>query len=194
MDGTAYINMGLMPVKVLIPMGFGKDGKGAILRESPTMALGTLAANAGLIMTGGNSIGTDMLERFRILKSKIYAHLEGAIFVSGDGPVALYLVDGDLDLAEFEAGLELAGPDGPNDRVVAEKVERWSMFIGMMNFVEENTAAGSMLNGGLAVEVTPRWTFARAKAWNWIAYNEGQALTTGCILNVRAKHFGVWVT
>ncbi len=175
-------------------MGFGKDGKGAILKDSPTEALLTLAANTGIILTGGNVIGAALLERFRILKSEISAHIEGATFASGDGPVALYIVDGDLSLAEFEASIELAGPVGPNDTIAADAAERWSMRIGQIAFVPYNVGIGAQLNRGMPVEKVIRWTFARAKGWNWIAYNEGGALTTGGTINVRAKHFGVWVT
>ncbi len=175
-------------------MGFGKDGKGAILKDSPTEPLLTLAANTGIILSGGNVIGSSLLERFRIIKSEISAHIEGATFATGDGPIALYIVDGDHSLAEFEESIELSGPVGPNDNLDAERAERWSMRIGMINFVGESSALGAMLNLGMPVEKVIRWTFARAKGWNWIAYNEGTALTTGATINVRAKHFGVWVT
>ncbi len=175
-------------------MGFGKDGKGAILKDSPSQPLLTLAASTGIILAGGNVIGAALLERFRIIKSEISARVTAATFAAGDGPIALYMVDGDLSLAEFEASIELAGPVGPNDTVIADLAERWSMRIGEIPFIGENEGPGSLLNRGIPIEKVIRWTFARAKGWNWIAYNEGTALTTGATIEVRAKHFGVWVT
>ncbi len=174
-------------------MGFGKDGKGAILKDSPTQALLTLAANTGIVIAGGNTIGTSLRERFRIIKSEISARITGATFASGDGPIAIYLVDGVFSLAEFEASIEIAGPDGPNEQDVASTVERWAMRIGEIPFIAENEGPGSLLNRGMPVEKTIRWTFAKEFGWQWIAYNEGTALTTGASVEVRAKHFGVWV-
>ncbi len=174
-------------------MGFGKDGKGAILVEAPTEPLLTLAASTGLIISA-NEIGSGLLERFRVIKTEVVARVQIGTFVAGDGPLGLYLVDGDLSLAEFEEAIETVGPLGPNDSVSADRVERFNKLFGLINFVEENSAAGAMLNGGMPVEKTIRWTFARAKGWNWIVYNFGGALTTGASIRLQCKHFGVWVT
>lgn len=173
-------------------MGFGKDGKGAILSEKPSVALSTLAQNTGIILTD-NAIENSLLERFRIIKSEIVAAIQGGTFVAGDGPLLLYLVDGDFTLAEFEAAIETVGPVGPNDKVASAVVERFYKFFGMLNFVEENAGPGALLNGGMVVEKTIRWTFARSKGWNWILYNTGTALTTGATIKLQCKHFGVWV-
>ncbi len=174
-------------------MGFGKDGKGIIIAEAPNIPLGTLAANTGIILTNGD-IGQTLLERFRIIKSSITAAIQGGVFATGDGPIELYLVDGDLSLAEFEEAIETVGPLGPNDRIRMEQAARWYKSFGMMNFIAEDSGDGPMLNGGLVVERTIRWTFATSKGWNWIAYNHGTALTTGATIKLQCKHFGVWVT
>ncbi len=173
-------------------MGFGKDGKGVIIRETATVALLTLAANTGISLTGG--VGSGLLERFRIIKTEFLALIIFGTFVSGDGPIELYLVDADLTLAEAEAAIEATGPLGPNDRVGAEVAQRWTKAMGAIPFVPENEGPGSLLNGGMIVEQTIRWTFAPAKGWRWHAQNFGNAITTGATIKVRAKHFGVWVT
>ncbi len=175
-------------------MGFGKDGKGQILRESPTVPLLTLAGNTGILLDTSGDIGNALLERFRIIKTQMTAHIQSGTFVSGDGPIGLYLVDGDFSLAEFEAAVEIIGPFGPNDKVSADAAERFYVNFGVINFVEENAGEGALLAGGDVVEKNIRWTFARAKGWNWIAYNFGGGLTTGATIRVDAKHFGVWVT
>ncbi len=174
-------------------MGFGKDGKGVIIAEAPTEPLLTLAANTGLIISS-NEVGTALLERFRVIKAEITAEIQNATFAGGDGPLELYMIDGDLTLAEFEEAIETVGPVGPNDTVRAEQAERFYKSFGLLNFVPENTAKGAMLNGGLVVERTIRWTFARSKGWQWVIYNHGTALTTGALIKLQCKHFGVWVT
>ncbi len=173
-------------------MGFGKDGKGAILYETVSIALGTLAADAGILATGG--IGTTLLERFRIIKTEIHAHISGPTFALGDGPLAIYLADGDFSLAEIEESIEVTGPLGPNDKVSADRAERFTKLFGQVNFSPNDNGTGNILEQGRVVERTIRWTFARAKGWNWMFYNRGTPLTTGATAKLRAKHFGVWVT
>lgn len=170
-------------------MGFGKDGMGVVIRQGISQALLTLAADTGLIITAKPAL----LERFRMLKSEIYAVIEGIATDEGSG-LSLWLVDGDLTLAQFEEAIETEGPLGPNDPVQAEVSERFTVFVGAV--VQDRTPVvirDGHTNGPLCV-VKPRWTFARTKSWNFILYNIGPALTTGATINLRVKNYGVWVT
>ncbi len=173
--------------------GFGKDGKGVIVRETVTKALVTLAANTGIVISGGD-IGITLTDDFRILATEYLASLQLATFVAGDGPIELYLANGDLSLADFVESIEATGPLNRNDRDLNEKVMRWSKCLGQIAFVEENAAGGVLLpaDGGVG-KITPRWTFSKGVGWQWFAYNTGQALTTGATVKIRAKHYGVWV-
>ncbi len=180
------------PKKENDKMGFGKDGKGVIIREFRSQALGALAGTSGII------IGTklNILERFRMLKSEVVATIVAMTTAEGAG-LGLYLVSGDLSLAEFEASVELTtGPLGPNDSVPAAIAERWSMVAGVMNQPVAGAGENQILNehGGGLMSINPRWTFARTKSWNWIVYNHGTTLTTGATVKLFAKDFGVWVT
>ncbi len=173
-------------------MGFGKDGKGVIIREFRTQALGALAGTTGILI--GSKIAT--LERFRMLKSEIQAVIVAMASLEGVG-LALYLVDGEYTLAEFEAAMELvAGPVGPNDRINEELAERFILWAGSVNVGENAVIERQVTNehGGGLLSVKPRWTFARTKSWNWILYNHGSTLTTGATVKLYAKDFGVWVT
>lgn len=169
-------------------MGFGKDGKGVIIRQGISQALLTLATDTGLIITSKPAI----LERFRMLKSEVYGNVEGLATNEGRG-LSLWLVDGDLTLAEFEAAIETEGPLGPNDPVQAAVSERFTNFVGAFGGATISHLHNREGNGILC-EIKPRWTFARTKSWNWIIYNIGPALTTGATVNLRVKNFGVWVT
>ncbi len=95
-------------------MGFGKDGKGVIIREGRAQAIGALAAATGFLIA--TKLAT--LERFRMLKSEVFASIIGLTGGEGTGLV-FGLADGDLTLAEIEEAIELGGPLGPNDIVVA---------------------------------------------------------------------------
>lgn len=171
-------------------MGFGKDGKGVIIRESRTQALATLAAATGLII--GTNLAT--LERFRIIKAEVYATV--IIRTSGDwASLRLGLADGDFTLAEIEEAIEANGPLGPNDNVTEAIAERPVWTLG------ETLGRGDadplvFLNetGGGKMSMTIRWTFSRTKSWNWFVYNQGEQGTTGATVVLRTKLFGVWVT
>ncbi len=171
-------------------MGFGKDGKGVILRESLSIGIGTLAAFAAL------KIGTApaILERYRIIKSEIVASITGVTAGEMNG-LYLGLSDGDLTLAELEAAIENNGPLGPNDTVSEAVSMRPVWWFGVTHHNETlNEVTFQNEQGGYLMSRNVRWTFARTKSWSWFVYNMGTAPTTGATLSLRAKNFGVWVT
>lgn len=170
-------------------MGFGKDGKGVILRQSISEALLTLANDTAIFIT----VKPDILERFRMLKSEIIGNVEGLTAGEGRG-LSLWLADGDLTLAETEAAIEGAGPLGPNDPVAAAIAERFVMPVGVVGGGQPLAHIHDGHTNGPIVVTKPRWTFSRSKSWNWVLYNMGASLTTGATVNLRVKNFGVWVT
>ncbi len=172
-------------------MGFGKDGKGVIIVENRSQALGALATQTGIII--GTKLAT--LERFRMLKSEISFNISE---VTGDEGVSLnlYLADGDLTLAEIEEAIEADGPLGPNDQIVSDQAMRPVFKVPVTFFMagSDPIATGAINSAHLHAVLNPRWTFARTKSWNWMIYNTGTAITTGSTGRVHAKNFGVWVT
>ncbi len=170
-------------------MGFGKDGKGVIITESRTQALGSLANEAGIIV--GTKLVT--LERFRMLKNELIATLTSLTTGEGTG-LLIGLVDGDYALAELEAAIESDGPLGPNDQIGEELSERFYKFFGAIDRETGTEAIFENDQGGHKMQHTIRWTFARTKSWNFFVYNMGAALTSGAVVNIRSKSFGVWVT
>ncbi len=182
-DGT------VVPVTRCYIIGFGKDGKGIITRQSLTVSLGTLAQSTGIIVGTKPAIEVG----YRMLKSEVICTISGVTAGELNG-LALYLVDGDYSLAEFEASMESNGPLGPNDSVNLELAMRFMKHMGAVVHSDVSTEL-IMVNstGGPLLESNPRWTFQRIKSWNWIAYNHGFAPTTGATLFVKAKNFGVWV-
>ncbi len=173
-------------------MGFGKDGKGVIIAEQRSAAIGTLANKTGVL------IGTKLvtLERFRMLKAEIHFNVSE---VTGDEAtgLTLYLVDGDLSLAEAELAIEENGPLGPNDNIAAERAMRPVFRVPAVPVMAgaDPIASGAVNNASFIAVLNPRWTFAASgKAWNWMVYNNGTALTTGSTVRFTNKLFGVWVT
>ncbi len=75
-------------------MGFGKDGKGAIVKENTTFTIGGLAGQAFLTNDSDVALDSD----FRILKTELTAVLTGITSLEGAGLI-LYMHEGDLTLA-----------------------------------------------------------------------------------------------
>ncbi len=170
-------------------MGFGKDGKGVILRQVvDAAALGTIDRGTTILL--GTAPG--ILERFRIIKSEVYATVIGLTSGEGSG-LFLGLADGDYAIAEVDAAIENTGPLGPNDAIAAELAERWTTILGATDGETGTERVFENKMGGHLMEETIRWTFARTKAWNFFVHNLGAQLTTGATVSIRAKHFGVWV-
>ncbi len=176
-------------------MGFGKDGKGAIVKEQTTFALLGLAARD--IVVANSAVQLDM--DFRILRSDITATIVGVTSLEGQGLI-LYMAEGDLSDADMEANIEQNGPLRLGQQVEEEVASRWVRRVAMTIGPTVNETERVMRNkyGGPLIEIEPRWTFRRGRTatnggWNWGIYNDGVAITTGATMHLLATHYGVWV-
>ncbi len=170
-------------------MGFGKDGKGVIIRSYDTITLGALGAPAVKKQDNALVLGED----FRMIKSEIYAHLFGAAFVEGDGPLLIGIANNELTATEIDECLAVDGPLDRNDRLSEERAMRavFPLFL-MPNDVGNNLVEG---NYGKPHTDTIRWTFSNPEGWTVFAGNIGTgALTTGGVIILQQKYYGVWVT
>jgi len=172
-------------------MGFGKDGKGAMIRENNSLTVGTLLA-ADLVSMPAIAVTED----FRILKTEVYAHIEGLTAGEGIGLI-LGIADAELSDTEIEEALEINGPLDRNDRLSYEKVTRPVWPIAALEIVDAGGLAQRFigLNGGPMIEWKKRWTFSSPEGFEFWLYNDGVGtITTGATLKVLATHYGVWVT
>ncbi len=179
-----------------LTMGFGKDGKGAIVKEQTEFTLGALA--------GQDAAGADsavLLDMdFRILRSDITAVLTGMTSLEGKGLI-LYMSEGEITTAQSEANIEQNGPNRLGDKILEEVASRWVRRVGITISPTVNETERVFTNkyGGGLLEMTPRWTFRRARTaiqggWNWTVYNDGITLTAGASCRILATHYGVWVS
>ncbi len=176
-------------------MGFGKDGKGAIIKEKVDFTLGALAGQAPQLANSTVLLDSD----FRILKSIVTATLTGLTTGEGNG-LHLYMTQGDLSVGEVEANIEQSGPLRMGDRDLMEIAERWVRLLGTLE--GEAVPTERMFHNeedGSILKINPRWTFRRGRTaseggWNWVVYNNGVTITTGSTIRILATHYGVWVT
>ncbi len=164
-------------------MGFGKDGKGTIIVESQQITIGALGngdakkADAALALQ----------EDFRIIKTEYSMMLTGTI-ADGDH-VWVGLADNELSATEIAEVFQVDGPLDRNDRVKDEQSHR---PVWLLEHMGEFQSIGEVWRMG---EKNFKWTFSDPEGWSWFVYNfQGTTITTGAVVNLIAKHFGVWVT
>jgi len=172
-------------------MGFGKNGTGAMLRSTETIALSTLASETAIKF--GSSITLD--EDFRMLKAEIFAHVAGLTAGEGEGLI-LGIANGELSVAEIAECFLVDGPVDRNDRVKTERAERFVKPMSALDIVLAGTEEQFHGDGGgPMVTAKPRWTFSNPEGWDFFIYNNGpSALTTGAVARLIGTYYGVWVT
>lgn len=169
-------------------MGFGKDGKGVIIREIVDITVGALADNSCIKQTAGG-LGSDLNEDFRLIKTEYYIHANG--WQAGEGPVYVGVANNELTTTEIAESLTISGPQDRSDRLNEEKATRATWLFGSINASD----AYRTPEGTPPQEKSLRWTFTAGDGWTWFAHNNsGGTLTTGLVIRIIAKHFGVWVT
>ncbi len=175
-------------------MGFGRNGKGVILREfQDPVSIGAMAT--GIAVTFG---GIAIEEDFRILKSEVMAGITGGDAGEAEG-VMLGMNNGDLTPAEIAECLRALGPLDRNDAIRTERANRQCHSIGVgrksglgvseteIVFHDKHT------NAPMCVDKFP-WTYSDPESWEFFIYNQGPAIATGSSVYLIATHYGVWVT
>ncbi len=162
-------------------MGFGKDGKGIILREKVNITPGSLAALTVIESASNIALQDD----FRVISME--AVIIAANIAATDALV-IGFSDTEMSLTEVKECLEANGPTDRNDRVQMERATRpvWPMAVV--------TDIHLAPNQGMAIRKTIRWTFSDTEGFTWFAYNPGaSANTTGAEIDIVVKYFGVWI-
>ncbi len=175
---------------VRMTMGFGKDGKGAMIRENATVALSTLGAGTS-ILTGATAIEED----FRILRSEIMVLV--ANLTAGEGVGLLFgICNGELSATEVAEAIKAEGPRDRNDRLKVEQAERNVKVLSALDVhITDTQVLFKGENGGPIIVSKHRWTYSNPEGWDFFIHNPSSGpLTTGAVVDLQATHFGVWVT
>ncbi len=177
-------------------MGFGKDGKGIMIRDTDRAgsALSTLAAGVAIKLTT-SALGA-ITEDFRLIKlTDMWFSVTN--FTAGQGPVIIGLADGELTVAEIAACLDVNGPVDRNDRAAHEASERpvWPLVAFMGDGIYGSEGGGVTLAGGASPhEKVIRWTFSNPEGADLFAFNMGSAALSAGTIRYHFRAFGVWVT
>ncbi len=169
-------------------MGFGKEGKGAIITQSDIITLATLANNVALKQDAPLAITED----FRIISLEATMALVGA--TAGENPISVYLVNDELSVTEIAEAIAANGPLGRSDRLRQEHAERAVFLLGTFVGGGTNVHIHGAMAQNTIVKKTIRWTFSSAQGWSIVAFNHsGAALTTGAVIRMLVKFYGVWL-
>ncbi len=166
-------------------MGFGKDGKGAIIRERVEIDLGALATQTAILQTAG---GVTLEDDFRIVKTEYTIYYDAFTALNS---FCVGIADGHLSTGQIAACLTANGPNEQADRPGIELAERPVWILEPLHMTAALEQSRSTVKG----EKVFRWTFNDAEGWNWFVFNPlDNSLNAGSELIILAKHFGVWVT
>ncbi len=110
---------------------------------------------------------------------------------TGDGPLAIYLIDKSIDLAEFTEWKEAAGPVNPEDTTAVERASRGRRIRYLGATVA--SGVGTLTQLSLRDLSLSGLRFTRVSAgWNYVFYNVGVPMTTGAVAAVSDSIFLRW--
>ncbi len=167
-----------------------------IIVDTDAITLLNLAANAVVKEDSPLTLGED----YRMIKVEMAAHLLSLGAVD-DLPINLYVTDNEMSEAEIAEAIVVGGPLDRNDRVAMERAERPVFLLGTFGSLGAVPAVdgdypllGPKGQQGI-IEKVVRWTFSNPEGWAVAAFNaSGGILTTGAVVQLQMKFFGVWVT
>ncbi len=162
---------------------FSDNTMAAIVWDEVGITLGTLGSAT---VTGNDSkIDTARAQGFRVLRTEWFIIMDG--LTQDEGPILVGLAH-DLGATEIDECIE-ADPQRPNDPAVSEKANRpvWPLTY----LWRDSAGNGQIVDKGV---IKLNWSIQEGTLLKWWAKNtDASALTTGAIVKIRAKHFGVWL-
>lgn len=157
-----------------------------IVYDDVTIDVGALASKD--CIASASKIDSSRLNGFRIIKTEYWMDFEGK--TAGEGPIMVGFSP--LHSAsEVEDTIEAdpqSSAEMENNAVAKRPVFPLEMYPtdgGDTNFEQQRIKKGSF---------NPRWSVIEGRSAFWWVYNmEGAALTTGMLVHIFAKHYGVWL-
>ncbi len=163
-------------------------GQGLSIVHSLTrLAVGALASLDAIAVSDEKIDGT-RLEGFRVMKTEYFMNAEGGTV--DQGPVLIGVAP-NLNAQEIEEAIE-ADPQQRVDIPATEQVMRpvFPLEIIGRALVEARASSLETMKGVFNL----KWSIPEGQGLVWFAYNlDLGALTSGLILTIYAKHYGVWL-
>ncbi len=164
---------------------FSKNPLAGIVRDETDITLSTLGAQTAIV--AASRIDTSRLNGFRVLKTQYWIGVQGK--TTAEGPVEIGAEIG-LDATEVKECIE-ADPQNSGEAGAIEQSLRpvWPLVM----IKREGTGILTWMDGQFR-EWKPQWSVPEGQGLFWYAFNYGgSALTSGTVVKIIAKHFGVWL-
>ncbi len=154
-----------------------------IVWDAVTITVGALTAQSAI--TVNSKIDPSRLQGFRVLRTEWYLGMRSA--TTGDGP---FVVGLSHDLTGDEVSTCIGGdPQRSNDPVESEEANRPVWAITALH--PNADGDGKIVDHGVT---KIGWSIPEGTSLKWWVMNGGNiTLTTGAVVNILAKHFGVWL-
>ncbi len=171
-------------------IGFGKDGKGVIIKEDHTLTVGAFTTKT--VKAIGNLSTT---EDFRMLKAEVQAHMTG--ITAGElADIYIGIANGELSAVEIAESISLDGPLDRNDRAPDEFATRCVHLFGKLKGIPGDQTNGEWVDRSNSpmMEHKFRWTYSNPEGWQYFLFNNGSTTTTGATVRMLTKNYGVWLS
>ncbi len=166
---------------------FSDNDKSGIVYDDVMITVGALASKAAII--AGGKIDSARLNGFRVLKTQYWIDWEGK--TDADGPIMIGLSEG-LTAAEVASCIN-ADPQSSSELVNNANTKRpvWPLEMLSKQAIEAGASNGQ---GAFKGDAKIQWSVREGRTLSWWAFNmEAVALAAGTLVNIFAKHFGVWL-
>lgn len=156
----------------------------SILYDAATITLGTLGSITAI--TGNSKIDASRRQGFRVMKVEYWLDYYGKTANEGPIMVGWSPTQNASEIAEtFQAD-----PQGSDE--IAPNANAKAPVFPLQQIVYADTQASE--DFGKMGTFNPRWSTPEGVGAVWFAYNMGGAgLTTGTVVRVFAKYYGVWL-
>jgi len=161
---------------------FSDNSMASIVWDLITISPGALAQ--GDFVIAGSKINASRLQGFRVLKTQYWISMRNA--TAGEGGFLVGLSHA-LSVAELAEMVD-AAPQRPNDTAGSERARRPAWPLEML--IANADGDGKVYAEGVA---TIGWSIQEGTALDWWVANFATTKTTGTVVNIIAKHFGVWL-
>lgn len=155
----------------------------AIVYDDVTVTLGTLASKDAI--AEASKIDSTRGNGFRIMKTEYWVDFRGK--TANEGPLMVGM-SAIFDAAGVESAIEADPQDSSEDsNNLLAKRPIWPLAL-LQAAPDGNDQQVQMHS------VNPRWSVPEGENLYWWVYNMGAAgLTTGTVVHIFAKHYGVWL-
>lgn len=179
--------MRYVPFLYTIPVGdcIAKNSENLdIVYDDVTITLGALAAKDAI--SSDSKIDAARLQGFRVMKTEYWIDYSGK--ATGEGPVMV-----GFSMNHTVGEVEEAFEADPGDRTSIQNAQA-KRPVWPLKMIPAHAVQLDVPDKVLGGTFNPRWSCIEGKAAIWWAYNmDSSALTTGTVIRIFAKHFGVWL-